>query len=204
MSKQQLIVKEMSQFPAAIKKLWGPPSILPSEDAEVYWKFALAIAHSVDPADAIAWILLKDLVDHSWEIRELRKHRAQIIRIEASKFLAEQTAEAREEFKQYLGTPEGEAQMFFESVSRFENINELIEAAERRRMASLREIEKYKSVLASRLRKASDDAIIEGQFTETDPASGDIRGEPAAKTDVKADNDSAAKENDGAKSCDAA
>ena len=204
MSKKQLVIKEMSQFPSAIKKLWGPPPILPSEDPEVYWKFAFAIAHSVDPGDAIVWILLKDLVDHSWEIRELRKHKTQIIRIEVSKFLAKQKPEATEEFEQYLATPQGEAQLFFESLSRFENINKLIEVAERRRLAALQEIEKYKSVLASRLRKASDDAIIEGEFTEAAPASGETGGEPAAKADVKADNDSAPKENTGAKPRDAA
>ena len=184
-------------MPAAIRKLWGPPPILPSEDPEVYWKFAFAIAHSVDPGDAIVWILLKDLVDHSWEIRELRKHKAQIIRIEARKFLAGEKPEEREEFEQYLTTSEGEAEVFFESLSHFENINEFIEAAERRRLAALQEIEKYKSVLASRLRKASDDAIIEGEFTEPAPASGKTGGERAAKADVKSDNDTAPKENAG-------
>jgi hypothetical protein len=200
MSKKQLIIKEMSQFPAAIKKLWGPPSILPSEDPEVYWKFALAIAHSVDPADAIAWILLKDLVDHSWEIRELRKHKAQIVTIEVGKVLTEQKPEEKEELERYLATPEGEAQMFFKSLSRFEKINELLEVAERRRMASLQEIEKYKSALASHLRKASDDAIIEGEFTEADAVSAASGSERAAK----ADNDPVPKDNDGAKPRDAA
>ncbi len=196
MSKKQLVIKVMSQMPAVIRKLWGPPPILPSEDPEVYWKFAFAIAHSVDPGDAIVWILLKDLVDHSWDIRELRKHKAQIIRIEVRKLLAEEKPEEREEFEKYLTTPAGEAEVFLESLSCFEDINKLIEAAERRRLAALQEIEKYRSVLASRLRKASDDAIIEGEFTEAAPAS----GERAAK----ADNDSAPKENAGAKPLDAA
>src|SRR5271155_1787919 len=44
---KQLVVTETSRIPASIKRLWGPPPILPSEDVETYWKFALAMAHSV-------------------------------------------------------------------------------------------------------------------------------------------------------------
>jgi hypothetical protein len=32
--KQQLIIKEMLQFPAALRELWGPPPILPSENPD--------------------------------------------------------------------------------------------------------------------------------------------------------------------------
>jgi hypothetical protein len=188
MSKKQLAINEMSQFPAALKKLWGPPPILPSEDPEAYWKFALAIAEVVDPADAIMWLtFLKDFVDYSWEIRELRKHKAQLIVVAKKNFLEENSDddEAREQNERYLATPPGEAELFLESLPSLEAIDKLIEAAEGRRRGALREIGNYEAKLASRLRKASDDAIIEGECTETDltpAASGN--GPP-----LKADND---------------
>ena len=50
-------------MPAAIKKLWGPPPVLPSESQEDYWKLAVAMAQAVEPANGIEWIYLKDIVD---------------------------------------------------------------------------------------------------------------------------------------------
>jgi hypothetical protein len=207
MSKKQLVIKEMSQFPAAIKKLWGPPSILPSEDPDAYWKLAWAMAQAVEPTNAIEWMYLKDIVDYAWEIRQLRRHKAQLTRVEEMKFHASEKPESREQSERYFATAVGEADLFLESLSSFEAINKLLEVAEGRRTAVLRELENYQRNLASRLRKASDDAIIEGEFTETDPASGtggERAAKPDVKADVKADNDSAPKENDGSKPRDAA
>jgi hypothetical protein len=69
MSGSQLVPPAMTKLPAAIRKFWGPPPILPSESAESYWTFAAAIARSIGPLDAILWSLVKDVVDYSWEIR---------------------------------------------------------------------------------------------------------------------------------------
>jgi hypothetical protein len=204
MSKKQLVIKEMSQIPTATKKLWGPPPLLPSEDPDAYWKLAWAMAQAVEPANAIEWMYLKDIVDYAWEIRQLRRHKAQLTRVEEVKFHASEKPESREQTERYFATAAGETDLFLESLSSFEAINKLLEVAEGRRTAVLRELENYQRNLASRLRKASDDAIIEGEFTEAAPASGETGGEPAAKADVKADNDSAPKENTGAKPRDAA
>jgi hypothetical protein len=64
-------------------------------------------------------------------------------------------------------------------LERTEALNKLLESALARRVASLREIANLKDILASRLRKASDDAILDGEFTEHDPG-------PSAAADATA------------------
>src|SRR5580698_6967171 len=86
MTKKQLIVRGATQMPAAIKKLWGPPPVHPSESQEDYWKLAVAMAQAVEPANAIEWIYLKDVADYTWNIRELRKHQARVIPVEEEKY----------------------------------------------------------------------------------------------------------------------
>jgi hypothetical protein len=81
-------------MPALIKKLWGPPPLLRSEDPAVYWKLGLAMAEAVQAADMIEWMYLKDVVDYTWEIRRLRKYQIELIAIQENKFLRQ----AREVF----------------------------------------------------------------------------------------------------------
>jgi hypothetical protein len=186
--KQQLIVKEMSQFPSFMKKLWGPPPILPSQDPGEYWKLALAMAQSLAPSDAVAGMLLKDLVDSIWEIRELRKHKAAVILVRQRAAFAEiklkVSKTVQEEILEFYLTECGEAEKFLDSLSSVEMINELIEKAQERRRAALREIEDYEARLAGRRRKALDHEIIEAEYTKTDPIPGATGNERP-----KADND---------------
>jgi hypothetical protein len=170
MAKKQLIIRGATQMPAAIKKLWGPPPVHQSESQEDYWRLAVAMAQAVEPANAIEWIYLKDVTDYTWNIRELRKYQAQIIRVAEQKYHEihpnSQAVNAR-----YYATDLGEAELFLDRLETFESINKLLEVAEGRRTAMLNEIESYRKILASRLRKASND-IIEGDFSEHAPVRG--------------------------------
>jgi hypothetical protein len=85
MAKKQLIVSALPQMPAAVKKLWGSPPILRTEDPEVYWKLAAAMVQDVGPANVVELMYAKDIVDDTWEIRELRKHKAQRLMSKRSK-----------------------------------------------------------------------------------------------------------------------
>jgi hypothetical protein len=170
MTKKQLIVRGATQMPAAIKKLWGPPPVHPSESQEDYWKLAVAMAQAVEPANAIEWIYLKDVADYTWNIRELRKHQARVIPVEEEKYHHSHPSN-RASNEPYFATALGKAELFLEGLETFESINKLLEVAESRRTAMLNEIESYRKILASRLRKASDD-IIEGDFSEDAPVCG--------------------------------
>jgi hypothetical protein len=55
------------------------------------------------------------------------------------------------------------------------------EVAEKRRTAALRDFENLQAKFASRLRKASDAAIIDGEYTETDPAPAETGNRPPIK-----------------------
>ncbi len=170
MAKKQLIIRGTTQMPAAIKKLWGPPPVHPSESQEDYWKLAVAMAQAVEPANAIEWIYLKDVADYTWNIRELRKYQAQVIPVkEEERHQINPSVRAHNEL--YYATALGKAELFLERLETFESINKLLEVAEGRRTAMLNEIESYRKILAARLRKASDD-IIEGDFSEHAPVCG--------------------------------
>jgi hypothetical protein len=161
MAKQQLIVSGASQMPDAVKKLWGLPPILPTADPEVYWKLAAAMFQDIQPANVVELMHLKDIVDDTWEIRELRRHKAQLTTVEEIKF--------HPKSEKAFATDVGQTYLFLDRLERVEALNKLLESALARRAASLREIGNLKDVLASRLRKASDDAIIDAEFTEHDP-----------------------------------
>jgi hypothetical protein len=187
MAKKQLIIRGATQMPAAIKKLWGPPPVHPSESQEDYWKLAVAMAQAVEPANAIEWIYLKDVADYTWNIRELRKHQAQVIRVAEQK-CHENHPKSQAVNARYYATALGKADLFLDRLESFESINKLLEVAESRRTAMLNEIESYRKILASRFRKASDD-IIEGDFSEHAPVCGagpavgpvsEIVGDPAS------------------------
>src|ERR1700730_11852134 len=171
MAKKQLIVRGLSQMPAAIKKLWGPPPVLTAEGQEDYWKLAVAMAQAVEPANGIEWIYLKDIVDYTWNIRELRKYQAQVIRVAEEKYHRMNPGD-RAHNQRYFATALGSTELFLEGLETFESINKLLEVAESRRTAMLNEIESCRKILASRLRKASDD-IIDGDFSEPAPVCGD-------------------------------
>jgi len=170
MAKKQLIIRGATQMPAAIKKLWGPPPVHPSESQEEYWRLAVAMAQAVEPANAIEWIYLKDVADYTWNIRELRKHQAQVIRVAEQK-CHENHPKSQAVNARYYATALGKADLFLDRLESFESINKLLEVAESRRTAMLNEIESYRKILASRFRKASDD-IIEGDFSEHAPVCG--------------------------------
>jgi hypothetical protein len=170
MAKRQLMVGALSQKPASIRKLWGPPPVLPSESQEEYWKLAMAMAQAVEPANGIEWIYLKDFVDYTWNIRELRKYQAQIVPVEEKKYHQIYPGDLAHN-ERYLATAVGKAELFLKGLETFESINKLLEVAESRRTAMLNEIESCRKILASRLRKASDD-IIEGDFSEHAPVCG--------------------------------
>jgi hypothetical protein len=156
---KELTFKELSQIPADIQKMWGKPPVLPNEDLEAYNDHALAIANSVKPPDFIGWLYVKDILDSTWEMLRLRRYKVQLVEMNDDRGIE------REEEESFYELDELTTEAFLDSLDDYERIDFLLASAEVRRNASLREIERHRESLASRLRRASDD-IIEGEFTE--------------------------------------
>ena len=68
-------------------------------------------------------------------------------------------------YRELAASEIGAAGLFLESLGHYERLDTLIAAAESRRNAVLRDIEKRRESLASRLRKAANE-IIDGEFSE--------------------------------------
>jgi hypothetical protein len=185
-SKNNIAIRGSSKLPAAVKKFWGPPPIARSESEDEYWSFAAAVAHDLDPTDSIMLLLVKDVIDYSWEIRQLRKHQAQLSFLAKLESNRELTAESKRHNEKYFASAHGEADLFLQSLGNFEALDRLLGLAEGRRMAALREIENYREALAERLRERSDDAIIDGEFSEAAPRL-DSGGNANAKTSPTGD-----------------
>src|SRR5262249_32315561 len=71
-------VEDMS-MPATLKAALGPPALLKFEDPRAYEVLMAEITASIQPADAIEWLLVKDVVDATWEIRRYRPFKAAVI-----------------------------------------------------------------------------------------------------------------------------
>jgi hypothetical protein len=161
---QNLIVKtNFATVPDEIKELWGRPPILPSEESGIYCRLAAELATAIQPSDIIEWFWVKDLLDHSWDIRRLRRLKAVVIG-------------HRED---YPGGPPyfrsggdvtdkeaREAKAFVIHSKVLEQLERMMALTEIRRNKVLNEIECRRVNLAAAARIASDN-IIEGEVIES-------------------------------------
>jgi hypothetical protein len=157
-----------SQIPAEIEELWGEPALLSIEDPEIYRKFLLKIVADVLPTDVIEWLWVKDVADHSWEIRRLRRLKVQLIELRLDgvrrQVIAEHVRDGKKVPQTISFTDLTTVGLVVEELGNYERIEALLVSAEARRLALLREIERRRDSFASRLRKTSD--VIDGEFNE--------------------------------------
>jgi hypothetical protein len=71
------LVKLTPRPPKELARLFADPPLVGEESREDYENLFSALAAAAKPADAIAWIYLRDFTDLTWEIRRERwlKHR---------------------------------------------------------------------------------------------------------------------------------
>ena len=62
-----------------LKKLFGPPPVLSSEDPKAYYAMWARILESLKPRDFIEQMLSKDLADATWEMKRYSRHKALVI-----------------------------------------------------------------------------------------------------------------------------
>ena len=109
--------------------------------------------------------LLKDITDHSWEIRRLRRFKVFFVEIGHDEMLVVATLTAAGKPMPVPDSEKSLAHGLMYRINQYKTLDSLIASAELRRAHTLREIERHRKYLAQRLREASDE-IVEGEFAE--------------------------------------
>jgi len=160
-------------IPDDIQDLFGDPPVLRGEDENLYDTLMVQFTKLVEPKDLIEWWWVKDLTDHSWEIRRLRRFKVLFVEVRREKAneLPQALASLAQEDNDGAFVPvplreeeQFSAELFFYMVDKYKNVDKLIASAEARRNAALREIGRRREHLARRLREASDQ-MIDGKVT---------------------------------------
>src|SRR5437773_12574464 len=81
-----------SEYPAAIRKLFGRPAIVEGEDRALYDELLSLIVAEVAPSLLAEWLLAKDVADAEWELMRLSGFKANMINRRARPALASQLA----------------------------------------------------------------------------------------------------------------
>ena len=74
-----LVKGSMGKLPPGLASLFNDPPLVGDEKREDYNNFFSEIVAAINPSDAIAWLLARDVSDLSWEIRRERRLKLQII-----------------------------------------------------------------------------------------------------------------------------
>ncbi len=73
------LVRLTKKLPASVRWICGDPPLLSSEKRKDYETLFSGMADHVKPNDPIEWMWLSDVVDHTWEIRRLRRFKHLLI-----------------------------------------------------------------------------------------------------------------------------
>src|SRR5260370_14541724 len=155
-----------SLVPTEVRALFGDPPLLRGEEASLYNNLMDQFSRLVEPKDMIEWWWVKDITDHVWEIRRLRRFKILCVELERDAMVDQRgmfnvLRKEGEEIKP-VPVPESEkdsAECFTLRIDQYKGIDKLIASAELRRDRTLREVERRHENLARRLRKASDEIV---------------------------------------------
>ena len=174
-----------------LDEILGKRPILPSEDHKAYDQLTYKFRAAISPKDIVEEILVRDVIDLTWEVQRLKNYKNQILQLNQGTALEKVfhqifgygsgkselidkwqkgDPEAKEKVNQEL-TSRGfefsvvDAMNFRLNIGDIERIDRLIMQAEARRMAHLREVQRHRSFLAEIMREAiaahEDSKVIE-------------------------------------------
>jgi hypothetical protein len=189
-----LVPAEHIKLPEELNKFLDDPPLVGTERREDYESLFLSIAMDVKPVDAIAWMLVNDIVYLYWHIQRERRVKASIIKLKqkeavaalnpvrmtradflCAKALAQQDAEDEPStFKRKTPEPVKKdedlalllAQAYIIGDHDIDFIDRRIASYEWRRNAALREMDRHSESLARKVRDSL--GVIEGEFTESE------------------------------------
>jgi hypothetical protein len=172
---------------------FGPAPLIEGEDAGAYDELLLRVSAAVRPADIFEEIWVRDIVDLVWEAFRLRRLKACLMTAGARKALAQSLsplvgwAQADGLARSWAARKPGAigaveehlvtagvglegiaAQGLCLELGNVERVDRMIMAAEARRNAALREIDRHRTTLGERLREA----VLEAEAEEVAAESG--------------------------------
>lgn len=186
MPRSQKKVLETESKQANRQTLFGPPPLHDGEDSAAYDELLACVSSKVKPVDIIEKLLVRDVVDLSWDVLRLRRLRAHfnnasfrqgleetLEQIVSSKFARRllrgwtaQEPDTIDKIKAILAydnrSLEGvAAQTLVLDIDDIEKIDRLIMVAETRRNSVLREIDRHRRALGDQLRHATQSVDAE-------------------------------------------
>jgi hypothetical protein len=177
-----------------LEKFFGDPPLLGAEPLEDYKAFCSVIERAAKPADDIARLLVRDLVNIWWEIRRERLIKVETIKQKQREYVSKTMFPNRADLERErlrLARVEDEAPSMFrkkgEPVEKkqedpisslaqaylhddgndIEACDRRISALESRRSALLREVERRNQIVARDADKAAS-SIVDAEFTEVE------------------------------------
>jgi hypothetical protein len=121
---------------------FGPPPLLPGDDADAYRELLKQVIDTLQPSDIFERIWIRDVVDLSWDVLRWRREKAKLIKVTDTEHL------------KYLDkTPT--------MLKRLAQVDELIGWAEARRNIAYHELKQHRMTFAASLRKKMQE--IEGR-----------------------------------------
>jgi hypothetical protein len=157
----------------SIADLLGPPAVLPGEDVARFEQLQARVLAAIKPQDAIEEILARDIVDLAWEIA--RRLKAALLRACAhagAGSLAQGWVQGGVDAKVKVMRRLAAANLTIDAVTaetltikldQMERFEALIASGEARLAATLREIDRHRSVWAELLQAAAD--VVEAEFS---------------------------------------
>jgi hypothetical protein len=160
--------------PDHVLSLFGDPPLLRGEDDSRYYAVMEQFTKMIEPKDIMYWWWVKDMTDHTWEIRRLRRFKVLVVELRRDRAIKHREGFANiataHGFDKSVAVPESEkdsAEFFSDRIDQYKDIDKLIASAELRRDRTLREIERRRESFARQLRKASDNmAAAEDNVTK--------------------------------------
>jgi hypothetical protein len=192
--KKSLVPAKRLKPSKELERFFGDPPLIGSERLEDYKAFSLVIERAAKPADNIAVLLVRDLVDIWWEIRRERLIKVEIIKQKQREYVAETMLPNRadlEKARLRLARDEDDepsmfrkkgsepleknqedpisllAKAYLHDGGEIEGCDRRIAALEFRRGALLREVERRNQNMAREADKTAS-GIIDAEFTEAE------------------------------------
>jgi hypothetical protein len=195
----QLSTATVPQSSAVLERVLGlaAPPLVPGESEDQYANLAAHVVAGAGPRDPIEELLIRDVIDLTWEIFCLRRAKAGILKasmyrgiesvmdrlgyddtFESSKLWAAGDKRAKEQVtraltKAGLSIDDVTATTLQEIMDTFENLERWLAGAEARRNNALREIDRHRSTCAAAIRQTLDE-VEDAEFRDVE--SGELAG----------------------------